>query len=79
MKNNGIKQETWNEFLKFKKEVETMLDKKIDNNYLLNLLIVEGRLITNGKTLELKTEKVKTSFSILKYDGNENKFGDSDI
>lgn len=56
--NNGIEPKTWKDFSKLKKEVETMLDRKIDNNYLLNLLIAEGKLIINGKTLVHKIEKI---------------------
>ena len=58
MKNNGIKPKTWDNFIKLKEEIETMLDKKIDNDYLLNLLIIEGKMITYGKTIEYKMEKV---------------------
>ena len=54
MKNNGIKPKTWEDFSKLKQEVETMLDKKIDNDYLMKLLIVQAKIITNGKTLEHK-------------------------
>lgn len=73
MKNNGIKPETWKEFSKFKKEVETMLDKKLDNDYLLNLLIIEGRLIKNGKTLEHKIEKVQIPLDSVEGDKDEDK------
>ncbi|MCK4526071.1 hypothetical protein KAW18_01765 [candidate division WOR-3 bacterium] len=58
MKNNGIKLKTWENFSKLKQEIETMLDKKINNDYLLNLLIIEGKMITFGKTIEYKIEKV---------------------
>ena len=68
MKNNGIKPETWKEFLRFKKDIETMLDKKVDNDYLLNLLIIEGRLITYGKTIEHKTEKINIPLDIIESD-----------
>ena len=68
MKNNGIKPKTWKNFSKLKKDIETMLDKKVDNDYLLNLLITEGRLITYGKTIEYKTEKKEISLDIIEND-----------
>ena len=68
MKNNGIKPETWKEFLRFKKDIETMLDKKVDNDYLMNLLIIEGKLITYGKTIECKTEKIDMPSDDIKND-----------
>ena len=68
MKNNGIKPKTWKNFSKLKKDIETMLDKKVDNDYLLNLLIIEGRLITYGKTIEYKTEKMDIPLDIVEND-----------
>lgn len=68
MKNNGIKPKTWENFSKLKKDIETMLDKKVDNDYLLNLLITEGRLITYGKTIEQKTEKIEIPLDIIEND-----------
>ena len=54
--NNGIKPKTWDGFTKLKQDIETMLDKKIDNDYMMNLLIVQAKMITNGKTLEHKID-----------------------
>ena len=54
--NNGIEPKTWGDFSKLKQEIEMMLDKKIDNNYLMNLLIVQAKMITNGRTLEHKVD-----------------------
>ena len=65
MKNNGIKPKTWKNFLRLKKDIETILDKKVDNDYLLNLLIIEGKLITYGKTMERKTEKMDTPLDTI--------------
>lgn len=78
MKNNGIKPKTWKEFSKFKKEVETMLDKRLDNDYILNLLITEGRLIKNGRTLEHKTEKTNIQKISMPLDPMENEKDDTD-
>ena len=66
--NNGIKPKTWDDFSKLKQEIETMLYKKIDNDYLMKLLIVQAKMITNGKTLEHKTEKVVIPLDTM---GNE--------
>ena len=54
--NNGIDPKTWDNFSKLKQEIETMIDKKIDNDYLMKLLIVQAKMITNGKTLEHKVD-----------------------
>lgn len=67
-KNNGIKPKTWEEFSKLKQEIETMLDKKMDNDYLMNLLIIEAKLIRNGKTLEHKVEKIDIQKIGIPYD-----------
>ena len=67
-KNNGIKPKTWEEFSKIKQEIETMLDKKMDNDYLMNLLIIEAKLIRNGKTLEHKVEKIDIQKIGIPYD-----------
>ena len=56
--NNGIDPKTWKNFSKLKQDIEMMLDKKIDNDYMMKLLIVQAKMITNGKTLEHKVEKV---------------------
>jgi len=76
MKNNGIKPKTWKNFSKLKQEIETMLDKKIDNDYLLNLLIIEGKMLTYGKTIEHKIEDVVIPLDTLEDD--ENKLSSSD-
>ena len=68
MKNNGIKPKTWENFSKLKQEMETMLDKKINNDYFLNLLIIEGKMITYGKTIECKVEKAEIPFDTLEND-----------
>lgn len=67
-KNNGIKPKTWEEFSRLKQEIETMLDKKMDNDYLMNLLIIEAKLIRDGKTLECKTEKINIPLDIMEND-----------
>lgn len=54
--NNGIDPKTWEDFSKLKQEIETMLYKKIDNDYLMKLLIVQAKMITNGRTLEHKVD-----------------------
>ena len=54
--NNGIEPKTWKDFSKLKQEIETMLNKKIDNDYLMKLLIVQAKLIANGKMLEHKVD-----------------------
>ena len=68
MKNNGIKPKTWEEFSKLKQEIESMLNKEMDNDYLMNLLIIEAKLIRNGKTLEHKTEEIKEEINIQKVE-----------
>jgi disulfide oxidoreductase YuzD len=61
MKSNGIKSQTWKDFSKLKQEIETMLDRKLDNDYMMNLLIIQARLIAKGKTLEHKVVVSETN------------------
>ena len=80
--NNGIDLKTWKNFTKLKQEIEMMLDKKIDNNYLMNLLIVQAKMITNGKTLEHKVEKVDIPKVVIPLETNlvgEQKDEDSSV
>ena len=73
MKNNGIKPKTWENFSKLKKDIETMLDKKMDNDYLMNLLIIEAKLIRDGKTLEYKTEEINIQKISIPLDTTKDK------
>lgn len=71
--NNGIEPKTWKEFSNLKQEIETMLGREIDNNYLMNLLIVQARLIANGKTLEHKPDMSRTDILLeADLDGEQN-------